>query len=190
MPADGPSIERFIDANRSPTLIHLTKANYKSILESRERAVIVLAALHGGEEGEKEKKEFAKVSRAWKRGGRTFIQPVWFVTVKGEEWSRWLRQRFGVGKASLPAVVVVDTSVSLSFSALLLGTNCLDPRLVVAESSSLLASSLESRLIAEKRILRHDDRREQRKLLRPGHILSPRRCISAFPETKAYRIGN
>lgn len=81
-------------------------------MKSDSRAVVVLAALHKGDEGEREKEKLMSVARAWKRGGRGFQQPVWFVWVEGEKWGGWLKQSYGIRQKELPAVVIVDPPVS------------------------------------------------------------------------------
>lgn len=78
-----------------PTLVQLSVSNYAEIMKSPTKAVIVLAAVHGGETGRKERVEFEKISRAWKRGGRRFDQPVWFVWIDGERWASWMNQAYG-----------------------------------------------------------------------------------------------
>lgn len=94
-PLDSPDkLSKFIDLHRYPTMVQLSNTNYDSIMKSPERAIVVLAALHGGEEGVKERAEFERIGRAWKKGGRPFDQPVWFVWVDGNMWSRWLRQAY------------------------------------------------------------------------------------------------
>lgn len=59
------------------------------------KAVVVLCAIHRGDEGEREKKKFGEIARAWKKGGRDFERPVWFAWVEGEKWSGWLKQSYG-----------------------------------------------------------------------------------------------
>jgi len=110
-PAEQQALDRFIDVHRYPTLTHLNAANYDAIMKADSRAIVVLAALHKGEEGEKEKEKLLQVARAWKRGGRAFSQPVRFCYVEGESWRGWLRQSYGIKKKDLPAVVVVDPPV-------------------------------------------------------------------------------
>jgi hypothetical protein len=112
-PAEQKELDRFVTIHRFPTLTHLTSSNYNSIMKSDMRAIVVLAALHKGDEGEKEKEKLTSVARAWKRGGRGFQQPVWFVWVEGEKWGGWLKQSYGIRKKELPAVVVVDPVVSV-----------------------------------------------------------------------------
>lgn len=66
-------------------------------MRSDTRAIVVLAGVHKGEEGKKERDAFADIARAWKRGGRRFEQPVWFVWVEGEtsRWANWLKMFYG-----------------------------------------------------------------------------------------------
>jgi hypothetical protein len=84
-----------VNLHRFPTLVQLSSGNYVDIMKSESRAIVVLGALHRGEDGEKERKEFERIARAWKRGGRGFTQPVWFVWVEGEKWASWLKQAYG-----------------------------------------------------------------------------------------------
>ncbi|OCF32348.1 protein disulfide-isomerase domain [Kwoniella heveanensis BCC8398] len=107
-PASQDNLNRFVNLHRFPTLVELSGSNYNAIMKSPTRAVVVLGAIHKGDEGEKEKERLAEVARAWKRGGRPFSQPVWFVWVDGEKWAKWLKQQYGIKKKELPAVVVVD----------------------------------------------------------------------------------
>lgn len=81
-------------------------------MRSDAKAIVVLGAVHHGDEGAKERERLAEVARAWKRGGRGFSQPVWFVWVDGEKWAGWLRQSYGIRKRKLPEVVVIDPPVS------------------------------------------------------------------------------
>lgn len=71
-------------------------------MRSDTRAIVVLAGVHKGEEGKKERDKFADVARAWKRGGRRFEQPVWFVWVEGEtsRWANWLKRFYGYVRAN------------------------------------------------------------------------------------------
>ncbi len=71
----------------------------------------MLGAVHKGDEGAKERVVLQNIARAWKRGGRNFNQPVWFVWVEGDRWSGWLRQAYGIKKSALPGVVVIDPPV-------------------------------------------------------------------------------
>ncbi|WVR04133.1 protein disulfide-isomerase domain [Kwoniella sp. DSM 27419] len=111
-PASSEQIKRFINSHRFPTLVELSGSNYKSIMQSDTRAIVVLGALHKGDAGNKEKDTLAQVARAWKRGGREFQQPVWFAYVDGDKWAKWLKQQYGIRKSELPSVVVVDTPLS------------------------------------------------------------------------------
>ena len=80
-------------------------------MKSDSKAIIVVGAVHSGDASEKEKAKLLSVAKAWKRGGREFKQPVWFVWVEGERWASWLRQSYRIKKKDLPAVVIVDPSV-------------------------------------------------------------------------------
>lgn len=88
-------LAKFLDLHRYPTIVQLSTANYNSIMKSPERALVVLGAVHGGDEGFKERVAFERIARAWKKGGRAFEQPVWFVWLDGHKWSRWLKQAYG-----------------------------------------------------------------------------------------------
>jgi hypothetical protein len=111
-PANSDQLHRFVKTHKYPTLVQLTSSNYNQIMKSEERAAVVLAAVHGGDTGAKERAALEQVARAWKRGGRGFQQPVFFVWVDGERWSAWLRQSYGIKKKDFPAVIVADPSVS------------------------------------------------------------------------------
>ena len=113
-PADQQAVERFINVHRFPTLVQLTTSNFNDILKSPTKAVVVLGALHSTVEGEKEKAKLYNIARAWKRGGRTFSQPVRFAWVDSDKWAGWLKQSFDIKRNDLPAAVVIDTSVSAS----------------------------------------------------------------------------
>ncbi|WVW79859.1 protein disulfide-isomerase domain [Kwoniella bestiolae CBS 10118] len=110
--ASEDSLKRFIQLHRFPTLIELTGSNYNAIMNSDTRSMVVLGALHKGDEGQKEKEKLREVAKAWKRGGRPFAQPVWFVWVDGEKWSGWLKQQYSIKKDQLPSVVVIDTPLN------------------------------------------------------------------------------
>lgn len=112
-PATQDKVDQFTNLHRFPTLVQLVSGNYQELMKSDTRAVVVLGAVHRGEEGIKERKNLESISRAWKRGGRSFEQPVWFVWVEGEKWSGWLHQAYGIKESALPAVVVIDSPVSL-----------------------------------------------------------------------------
>lgn len=94
-PASREDVERFIAVHRFPTLSQLSSGNYADLMKSEKKAIVVLGALHRGDEGDKERKELEGIARAWKRGGRRFSQPVWFVWVEGEKWASWLKQAYG-----------------------------------------------------------------------------------------------
>lgn len=111
-PTKQKELDRFISVHRHPTLTHLSSGNYNEVMKADSRAIVVLAALHKGEEGEKERERLMSVAKAWKRGGRGFVQPVFFAWIEGERWASWLRQSYGIKKKDLPAVVVVDAPVS------------------------------------------------------------------------------
>jgi hypothetical protein len=110
-PVNQKDLERFIQVHRHPTVTHLTSGNYNEVMKTDSRAIVVLAALHKGDDGEKERQKLMSVAKAWKRGGRGFVQPVLFAWIEGERWSSWLRQSYGIKKKNLPAVVVVDPAV-------------------------------------------------------------------------------
>jgi hypothetical protein len=113
-PTDHRTLQRFVNTHRFPVVSHLNSGNYNALMKSESRAVVVLAAVHSGEAGEKEKAKLMSIAKAWKKGGRPFQQPVWFAWVEGERWGSWLRQSYGIKKSDLPAAVVVDPSVSRS----------------------------------------------------------------------------
>jgi hypothetical protein len=73
----------------------LTTSNFNEIMKSEEKALVVLAALNKGGDGKKELESFQKVAKAWRRGGRDFSRPVWFVHVEGDKWAGWLKQAYG-----------------------------------------------------------------------------------------------
>ncbi|ORY27667.1 thioredoxin-like protein [Naematelia encephala] len=122
-PASKDRLERFVNLHRFPTLSQLSASNHQEIMKSPTRAVVVLGAVHKGAEGEKERQKLEQIARAWKRGGRSFAQPVWFVWVDGERWSAWLRQAYGIKKKSLPAVVVIDPPLSEYYDTTIEGTS-------------------------------------------------------------------
>ncbi|WWD16839.1 protein disulfide-isomerase domain [Kwoniella shandongensis] len=107
-PASQADVDRFVQLHRFPTLVELTAANHPEIMKGDAKAIVVLGALHKGSEGVKEQERLDEIARAWKKGGRRFDQPVWFVWVDGEKWSGWLKQSYGIRKRELPAVVVID----------------------------------------------------------------------------------
>ncbi|KAK8861263.1 protein disulfide-isomerase domain [Kwoniella newhampshirensis] len=107
-PASQQDVNRFVQLHRFPTLVELTGANHAEFMKGDAKAIVVLGALHKGQDGTKEREQLGEIARAWKRGGRRFDQPVWFVWVDGEKWSGWLKQSYGIRKKELPAVVVID----------------------------------------------------------------------------------
>ncbi|OCF58204.1 protein disulfide-isomerase domain [Kwoniella mangroviensis CBS 10435] len=121
-PASEDSLKRFIQSHRFPTLVELTGSNYNAIMNSDTRAIVVLGALHKADEGQKEKEKLAEVAKAWKRGGRPFSQPVWFVWVDGEKWSGWLKQQYSIKKSQLPSAVVIDTPQNEYYDTTIEGT--------------------------------------------------------------------
>ena len=110
-PASSDQLNKFVNLHRFPTLVKLTASNYNDVMKSPTRALVVLAALSKGNE-EAEHEKFKSIARAWKRGGRDFSQPVWFVYIEGAKWGGWLRQSYGIKKSQLPAVVVIDPPLS------------------------------------------------------------------------------
>ncbi|KAK1920867.1 thioredoxin-like protein [Papiliotrema laurentii] len=121
-PTDHLSLQRFVNTHRFPVVSHLNSGNYNALMKSESRAVVVLAAVHSGEAGEKEKAKLMSIAKAWKKGGRPFQQPVWFAWVEGERWGSWLRQSYGIKKSDLPAAVVVDPSNSEYYDTTIEGT--------------------------------------------------------------------
>lgn len=130
LPASSNDLRKFVNLHRFPTLVRLDASNFQSLMRSDTRAIVVLAGVHKGEEGKKERDTFADIARAWKRGGRRFEQPVWFVWVEGEtsRLANWLKRFYGyvcvngfrsatdngcnrIKKRDLPGVVVIDTPV-------------------------------------------------------------------------------
>ena len=95
LPASTEDLERFVNRHRHPTLVKLTSSNYKDVMESDLRSIVVLGALRRGEEGESDRKRFLEVAKAWRKGGRPFQQPVWFAWVEAEKWRAWLKQSYG-----------------------------------------------------------------------------------------------
>ncbi|EIW69209.1 hypothetical protein TREMEDRAFT_44374 [Tremella mesenterica DSM 1558] len=121
-PSSADAVGKFVNLHRWPTLVQLTGSNYVDIMNSPLKSTVVLGALNKGPEGDKEREELEKMSRAWKRGGRGFNQPVWFVWVEGEKWAAWLKQSYGIKKSALPAVVVVDTPLKEYYDTTIEGT--------------------------------------------------------------------
>ncbi|ORX36460.1 thioredoxin-like protein [Kockovaella imperatae] len=109
-PADRDAIDRFIAGHKLPTLVQLTTSNFNDLLKSQSHSVVVLGALHGGSDGEAEKKKLYEIARAWRRGGRRFSSPVQFVWAESGKWAGWLRSSFKVKRQDLPAIVIIDPS--------------------------------------------------------------------------------
>lgn len=94
-PTSTEALQKFVKVHRYPTLTKLHSGNYNRIMKADSKPIIVLGALHKGEEGKKDRMAFNSVAKAWKRGGRDFEQPVWFVWVEGDKWASWLKQSYG-----------------------------------------------------------------------------------------------
>ncbi|AFR98909.2 protein disulfide-isomerase domain [Cryptococcus neoformans C23] len=124
LPASSNDLRKFVNLHRFPTLVRLDASNFQSLMRSDTRAIVVLAGVHKGEEGKKERDTFADIARAWKRGGRRFEQPVWFVWVEGEtsRWANWLKRFYGIKKRDLPGVVVIDTPLEEYYDTTIEGT--------------------------------------------------------------------
>ena len=110
-PAQEGQLDRFISLHRFPPLVQLVSSNYQSLMKGDTPAIVVLGAVHKGEEGIKEREMLETVARAWKRGARPITRPVRFAWVEGERWSAWLKQAYGIKRRELPAVVVIETTV-------------------------------------------------------------------------------
>jgi hypothetical protein len=94
-PTTQDRLVKFANFHRHPTVMKLTPGNFNEIMKSDTHALVVLAAFNKGGDGQKENREFEKVAKAWRRGGRDFAQPVWFAYVEGEKWAGWLKQAYG-----------------------------------------------------------------------------------------------
>lgn len=110
-PASYDKLTRFVDTHRFPTLVQLTVANQRELLDSPTKATVVLAALHSGEQGEGEHTKLLEVARSWHHGERDLGQPVWFTWVEGDKWAKWLRKSYGIKTGMYPAVVVIEPAV-------------------------------------------------------------------------------
>jgi hypothetical protein len=92
-------LKAFYLAYKQDTVTELTSSNYDEIMKSPTRALIVLAAFkktgRSTADLDKDIQRLEVVARAWRKGGRNFHQPVWFVWVDGIKWRKWLKQSFG-----------------------------------------------------------------------------------------------
>lgn len=109
IPAEGDKLERFVNNNKQPTVLDLTEDSYTSIMKNDARALAVIGAVRSGAEGAVDRATLLKTARAWKRGGRPFDQPVWFVTVDAGVWEKWLAKMVGILPEDVPVATVVDT---------------------------------------------------------------------------------
>lgn len=88
-------VTAWVQRNRLATLSELTTSNYDEVIKSPTKALVVLAVLKAGSEGDKDRAAFKDVARAWARGGRNFKQPVWFLWIDGVKWKKFLKQSYG-----------------------------------------------------------------------------------------------
>ncbi|KAL1410129.1 hypothetical protein Q8F55_004132 [Vanrija albida] len=112
LPTVDAKLHRFVNTHRLPNLVDLTKENYADVMKNDAHALVVLGVVHGDERGVEERKKLEEASKAWKRGGRPFTQPVWFAAVDGDKWASWVLRTYGIRKKDFPAVVVIDTEMN------------------------------------------------------------------------------
>lgn len=124
-----PDVSAWVAKHRFELITELTAGNHEELMKSPTGALVVLAALKSGTEGDKDRDALKEVARAWGRGGRKFKQPVWFLWIDGIKWKKFLKQSYGcvmlqsdaqfltlpsINSKKLPAVVIVDTPVRCS----------------------------------------------------------------------------
>lgn len=110
LPAKDEDLDRFVRRNRYPNYFELSGDNYNLFFQAEDHPLVVLGAVHDGDEGVNEREEMIKMSKAWKKGGRHFEERVLFVAAGADSWEKWLRKMVGVHPVDIPAIVVIDTS--------------------------------------------------------------------------------
>lgn len=122
LPASASDITTFLLSHKWPTIIELNPDTYLELTKSPTRALLLLTALKktGRPQAELqvELEKLKTISRAWRKGGRKFVQPVWFVWVDSVKNGKWLKQDYGISSSELPAVRLVDPPVCLLMSFL------------------------------------------------------------------------
>lgn len=110
LPTNQDKLDRFVFENRFPLTYDVVGAAYGDVLKNREfRPIVVMAALKQDATKEDSEAELQKIARAWRKMPRTFDQPVWFATVDGDKWAKWLKRSYGMDAASMPGVVIIDS---------------------------------------------------------------------------------
>lgn len=109
LPAGQQKLEKFIFMNEQPTLMDLTSDAYDSVMKNDKHPLVVVGVIRPGTEGAADRAVMLSTARAWKRGGRAFQQPVWFVNVDAEEWAKWLKKMVSIKVEDAPVAVVIDT---------------------------------------------------------------------------------
>ena len=100
----------------------LTKETYKDIMEpgAEYTTLVVLGAIHSGDEGKAEIAKMETIARSFRRGGRKQYRPVKFVTAD-ETWQVALERMFGIRTADLPRLVVVDPAKDVYYEGTIEG---------------------------------------------------------------------
>lgn len=96
-PASSHELKTFLLSHKHAIVTQLDSENFDEIMKSPTRALVVLVALKTDKENvlKQEVEKLKMISRAWMRGGRGFVQPVWFVWVDGVKYAKWLKQSYG-----------------------------------------------------------------------------------------------
>lgn len=110
LPTNQDKLDRFVFENQFPLTYDVTESMYLDVLKNKEfRPIVVMAAFkQDATKGESEA-ELRKIARAWRKMPRTFDQPVWFASVNGDKWAKWLKRNYGMTPADMPSVVILDS---------------------------------------------------------------------------------
>lgn len=122
LPTNQDKLDRFVFDNQFPLIYDVSESMYKDVFKNKEfRAIVVMAALKQDATKPESEAELLKIARAWRKQPRTFDQPVWFATVNGDQWAKWLKRNYGMLPGHMPGVVIIDSKKDEYFDTTLEG---------------------------------------------------------------------
>lgn len=110
LPTNQDKLDRFVFDNQFPLTYDVSESMYLDVLKNKEfRPIVVMVAVKQDATKSESEAELLKIARAWRKMPRTFDQPVWFASVNGDKWAKWLKRNYGMTPENMPAVVILDS---------------------------------------------------------------------------------
>jgi hypothetical protein len=111
---DDKTLSRWLLSNRLPTALELGQETFQSVMNAPHGPLVVLVAADSDQAPDVEDR-VKDVALRWRERSEKYVddrREVVFTWMDSAKWGKWLKSMYGVKGDSLPAVVIVDHSVS------------------------------------------------------------------------------